>query len=409
MTNHSLDRKKIKILLLEGVHQNAVDNFKANGYTDIECHPKALPEEILIEKIADAHIIGIRSRTKITENILEHANKLISIGCFCIGTNQVDLEAAKRQGVAVFNAPFSNTRSVAELVLAEAIMLMRGIPEKNASAHEGGWSKSAKDSYEVRGKKLGIVGYGHIGTQVGVLAEALGMKVYYHDIVAKLSLGNAKPVETLRELLNISDVVTLHVPATPETKEMIGQKELDQMKPGSHLINASRGNVIQIYPLCEALKSKHLLGAAIDVFPAEPKSKEEEFISPLREFQNVILTPHIGGSTLEAQSNIGTEVSEKLITYSDNGSTLSAVNFVEVSLPKHEGCHRLLHIHKNIPGMMAEINKVFSEANINIESQYLQTDPKLGYVVTDVSNANTKEVLEKLKNIPGTIRARILY
>ena len=221
MTNHSLDRKKIKILLLEGVHQNAVDNFKANGYTDIECHPKALPEEILIEKIADAHIIGIRSRTKITENILEHANKLISIGCFCIGTNQVDLEAAKRQGVAVFNAPFSNTRSVAELVLAEAIMLMRGIPEKNASAHEGGWSKSAKDSYEVRGKKLGIVGYGHIGTQVGVLAEALGMKVYYHDIVAKLSLGNAKPVETLRELLNISDVVTLHVPATPETKEMM--------------------------------------------------------------------------------------------------------------------------------------------------------------------------------------------
>ena len=409
MSNHSLDKSKIKVLLLEGVHQNAVDNFRAQGYTNVELLPHSLPEEELIAKIQDVHLIGVRSRTKLTERVLKSAQKLIAVGCFCIGTNQTDLPVAKKLGIPVFNAPFSNTRSVAELVVAQAVMLMRGIPEKNAAAHAGRWIKSAKDAYEVRGKNIGIVGYGHIGTQVGVLAEAFGMHVYFYDVEDKLPIGNVTPVNSLKELLNISDVVTLHVPETPQTKEMIGAKELTQMKPGSHLINASRGTVVDIKAFIKALESRHIHGGALDVFPVEPKSNEEEFLSELRTFENVILTPHIGGSTKEAQINIGKEVSEKLIKYSDNGSTVASVNFVEVSLPQHAGVHRLLHVHKNIPGVLASLNKIFSEAQLNIEAQYLQTDPDIGYVVTDVKGGNSQEVLKRILEVEGTIRGRVLY
>ncbi|WP_024302206.1 phosphoglycerate dehydrogenase [Pseudogulbenkiania sp. MAI-1] len=409
MQNLSLAKDKIKILLLEGVHQTAVDSFLQDGYTQIEFHKKALPPEELAERIADAHIVGIRSRSQLTEEIFEAANKLMAVGCFCIGTNQVDLKAAARRGIPVFNAPFSNTRSVAELVIAEAIMLMRGIPEKSALAHRGGWLKSADNSYEVRGKTLGIVGYGHIGTQVGILAEALGMKVAFYDIENKLPLGNAYQVGGLYDLLGQSDVVTLHVPETRETHNMIRAEQLAAMKPGAHLINASRGTVVDIEALAEALRSKHLLGAAIDVFPTEPEGNGEAFLSPLREFDNVILTPHIGGSTLEAQANIGGEVAAKLIKYSDNGSTLTAVNFPEVSLPEHRGKCRLLHIHKNQPGVLARINEAFSERGINIAGQYLQTNEEIGYVVIEIDSEASQAALEALQHIEGTLRCRVLY
>ncbi|BES70540.1 phosphoglycerate dehydrogenase [Marinobacter nanhaiticus D15-8W] len=409
MANTSLDKSKIRILLLEGVHQSALDTLHEAGYTNIEYLKHSLAEDELKEKIADAHFIGIRSRTQLTEAVFEAASKLVAVGCFCIGTNQVDLKAATRRGVAVFNAPFSNTRSVAELVLAQAILLLRGIPEKNAKAHRGDWLKSAKDSYEIRGKKLGIIGYGNIGTQFSVLAESLGMKVYFYDVVSKLSIGNATQVNSLKELLNISDVVSLHVPETPATKYMFGPEQLAQMKPGSILMNASRGTVVDIEALAETLKSGKLLGAAIDVFPVEPKSNDEEFVSPLREFDNVILTPHIGGSTIEAQENIGREVAEKLAMYSDNGTTVSSVNFPEVALPSHPGQHRLLHIHENIPGVMSEINRVFSDNGINICGQYLQTQEDIGYVVIDVDKAYGELALEKLKSVRGTIRCRVLF
>ena len=408
--SYSLDKSKIKILLLEGVHQNAIDNFLAQGYTNIESLPHALPENELIEKIKEVHLIGVRSRTKLTKNVLQHAKKLIASGCFCIGTNQTDLQATKDFGIPVFNAPFSNTRSVAELIMAEIVMLMRGIPQKSVAAHRGQWIKSAQKAYEVRGKNLGIIGYGHIGTQTGVLAEAFGMKVYYYDVVNKLPIGNANQLSSLSELLQIADVITLHVPETPQTKYMIGSAELAQMKKGSYLLNASRGTVVEIEALVEALEKEHLLGAAIDVFPTEPKSNDEEFISPLRPYENVILTPHIGGSTKEAQSNIGKEVSDKLIKYSDNGSTLSSVNFVEVDLPQQANAHRILHIHKNVPGVLSAINKVFSEKSINIEAQYLQTDPDIGYVVIDIAKGgNSQELLQALLKIEGTIRGRVLY
>jgi D-3-phosphoglycerate dehydrogenase len=409
MQNLSLAKDKIKILLLEGVHQTAVDSFRQDGYTQIEYHKKALAPDELLERIADAHIIGIRSRSQLTEEVFPAAKKLMAVGCFCIGTNQVDLRAAARHGIPVFNAPFSNTRSVAELVIAEAIMLMRGIPEKSTLAHRGGWLKSADNSYEVRGKTLGIVGYGHIGTQVGILAEALGMKVAFYDTENKLPLGNALQVTTLHELLGQSDVVTLHVPETPETQNMIGATQLAAMKPGAHLINASRGTVVDIAALAEALSSKRLHGAAIDVFPVEPEGNGEAFSSPLREFDNVILTPHIGGSTLEAQANIGGEVAAKLIKYSNNGSTLTAVNFPEVSLPEHRGKCRLLHIHKNQPGVLARINDEFSRAGINIAGQYLQTNEEIGYVVIEIDSAASQTALETLQRIEGTLRCRVLY
>ncbi len=409
MTTFSLGKEKIKILLLEGLHSSAEETFRAAGYTNIESLKTSLGEEELKEKIKDVHFVGIRSRSNLTAEVIEAADKLVAIGCFCIGTNQVDLKAAQLKGIPVFNAPFSNTRSVAEMVLGQILMLLRGIPEKNAKAHRGVWIKSADNSYEARGKKLGIIGYGHIGTQLSILAENLGFKVYYYDIENKLSLGNATQVATLPELLAMSDIVSLHVPETPSTKMMFGANELAQMKQGSILINASRGTVVDIDALVETLKTDKLYGAAIDVFPVEPKSNNDEFVSPLRGIDNVILTPHIGGSTQEAQENIGYEVAGKLVKYSDNGSTLSAVNFPEVSLPEHVKTSRLLHIHENIPGIMIQINQAFSEEGINIVGQYLQTNENIGYVVIDVASDDREGALAKLKNIKGTLRARVLH
>ncbi|HWP20622.1 MAG TPA: phosphoglycerate dehydrogenase [Burkholderiaceae bacterium] len=408
-TRLSVQKDKLKFVLLEGIHPSAIEVLERDGYTRVETHPKALAGEALVEAIADAHFLGIRSRTQLTEEVLAAAPKLTAIGAFCIGTNQIDLKAAARRGIPVFNAPFSNTRSVAELVLAEIIMLMRGIPEKNAILHRGGWVKSAANSYEVRGKTLGIVGYGHIGTQIGVLAEQLGMRVIFYDIEAKLPLGNARQVPTLADLLGQADVVSLHVPETPATRNMIGAEQLAQMKPGSHLINASRGTVVDIDALVDALEGKHLLGAAIDVFPVEPQGNDSRFESPLTRFENVILTPHIGGSTSEAQENIGREVATKLIRYSNNGSTVTAVNFPEVSLPEHTGKCRLLHIHHNVPGVMAHVNERLSAAGINIAAQYLQTREDVGYVVVDVDAAASQIALSELCAVDGTIRCRILY
>ncbi|MFM5446523.1 phosphoglycerate dehydrogenase [Aeromonas veronii] len=405
----SLDKDKIKVLLLEGVHPNTVETFRAAGYTSVEYLKTSLSEEELIEQIRDVHFIGLRSRTQITEKVLDAANKLVAIGCFCIGTNQVELEAAQIRGIPVFNAPFSNTRSVAELVLGEILLLLRGIPEKNAKCHRGVWEKLANRSVEARGKKLGIIGYGHIGTQLGIIAESIGMKVYYYDIENKLSLGNAIQVPSMVELLNMSDVISLHVPETASTKNMIGTEQLRMMKPGAIFINAARGTVVDIDALADVIKSGHIAGAAIDVFPVEPKSNDEEFQSPLRGLENVILTPHIGGTTHEAQENIGLEVANKLVKYSDNGSTLSAVNFPEVSLPGHKGSSRLLHIHRNQPGVMNQINQIFAEEGINIAGQYLQTSSHIGYVVIDVETEHSEKALAKLKEINGTIRARILH
>ncbi len=409
MSKISLPKEKIKILLLEGLHQSAVDTFKANGYHNIEYLKTSLPEDELIEKIKDVHFIGIRSRTQITENVMQAANKLVAIGCFCIGTNQVDLTATQVRGIPVFNAPFSNTRSVAELVLGEILLLFRGIPHKNAACHRGEWFKSAVGSFEARGKTLGIIGYGHIGTQLSILAEHLGMRVRFFDIEDKLVLGNAVQIKDLNELLKTSDVISLHVPETPQTQNMIGAKEFAAMKQGAILINASRGTVVDIDALVDALKQDKISGAAIDVFPTEPKSNQEEFISPLREFDNVILTPHVGGSTQEAQQNIGIEVAGKLAKYSDNGSTLSAVNFPEVSLPQHTGTSRLLHIHQNTPGVLIQINQAFSEKGINIAAQYLNTSDKIGYVVIDVETDDAQTALEQLQSIKGTIKTRILH
>ncbi|WP_075182265.1 phosphoglycerate dehydrogenase [Pantoea sp. 1.19] len=412
MAKVSLEKDKIKFLLVEGVHQSAIETLKASGYTNIEYHKGALDSDELKTAIRDAHFIGIRSRTQLTEDIFAAAEKLVAVGCFCIGTNQVDLDAAGKRGVPVFNAPFSNTRSVAELVIGELLLLLRGIPEANAKAHRGVWNKQAVGCFEARGKKLGIIGYGHIGMQLGVLAESLGMHVYFYDIENKLPLGNATQIRHLSELLNMSDVVSLHVPETASTQNMMGPEELALMKPGSLLINASRGTVVDIPALCQALASKHLAGAAIDVFPTEPATNSEPFNSPLCEFDNVILTPHIGGSTQEAQENIGIEVAGKLAKYSDNGSTLSAVNFPEASLPVHgDSVSRLLHIHENRPGVLTAINQIFAEQGINIAAQYLQTTPYMGYVVIDVDAQESvaANALQLMKAIPGTIRARLLY
>ncbi|MGL5697472.1 MAG: phosphoglycerate dehydrogenase [Plesiomonas shigelloides] len=409
MAKVSLEKDKIKFLLLEGVHPKAVDLLRSAGYSNIEYHKGALDTAALKEAIRDAHFVGLRSRTQLTSEVIAAAEKLVAIGCFCIGTNQVDLVAAQKRGIPVFNAPFSNTRSVAEMVLGEILLLLRRIPEANARAHRGEWNKAADGSYEARGKKLGIIGYGHIGTQLGILAEAVGLNVFFYDIETKLPLGNATQVSSLTDLLNMSDVVSLHVPETPSTKEMIGSAELAFMKPGSILINASRGTVVEIPSLCNALASRHLAGAAIDVFPTEPATNKDPFTSPLCEFDNVLLTPHIGGSTQEAQENIGLEVAGKFIKYSDNGSTLSAVNFPEASLPGHGNASRLLHIHENRPGILTQINQIFAEEGANIAAQYLQTTPEIGYVVIDVETEQAERALLRMKQIPGTIRARILY
>lgn len=412
MAKVSLEKDRIKFLLVEGVHQSTVDNLRAAGYTNIEYHKGALDSESLKSSIRDAHFVGIRSRTHLTEDIFAAAEKLIAVGCFCIGTNQVDLLAAAKRGIPVFNAPFSNTRSVAEMVLGELLLLLRGIPTANACAHRGEWNKQAVGCFEARGKKLGIIGYGHIGTQLGILAEGIGMNVFFYDIENKLPLGNAQQVRHLSDLLNMSDVVSLHVPETRSTKDMIGADELALMKPGSILINASRGTVVDIPALCNALSSKHLSGAAIDVFPTEPATNSDPFNSPLCEFDNVLLTPHIGGSTQEAQENIGAEVAGKLAKYSDNGSSLSAVNFPEVSLPMHEeNVSRLLHIHENRPGVLTQINQIFAEEGVNIAAQYLQTNAQIGYVVIDIETETERAeaALQRMKEIAGTIRARLLY
>jgi D-3-phosphoglycerate dehydrogenase len=409
MAQQSLEKSKIKFLLLEGVHPSAVATLEQAGYHNVELHKKALPAAELNRAIAGAHFVGIRSRTQLTEDVFQAARKLVAVGCFCIGTNQVDLEAATRRGVAVFNAPFSNTRSVAELVIAEAILLLRDVAAKNAAAHRGEWQKSASNAYEIRGKKLGIIGYGNIGMQLGVIAEGLGMQVQFYDVVNKLPLGNARQVPSLNQLLATSDVVSLHVPETGTTRDMIGAAQLAQMRPGSILVNASRGTVVDIDALAASLESGHLGGAGIDVFPKEPRSNDEVFVSPLRRFENTFLTPHIGGSTVEAQENIGMEVAEKLARYSDNGTTTSSVNFPEVALPEHAGSHRLLHIHHNVPGIMSAINNVFSENNLNVAAQYLQTNDAIGYVVIDIDAEYSDIALEKLANIEGTIRSRVLF
>lgn len=412
MKTTSLDKSRIKVLLLESVDPSAVEAFRADGYTNIQYHSGSLREDELAERLAGVHILGIRSRTRLREPALAAADRLIAVGCFSVGTDQVDLAAAEARGIPVFNAPFSNTRSVAELVLCEIIALSRGVPERNAAAHRGVWLKAVGGATEVRGKCLGIVGYGHVGTQVGLLAEALGMTVVYHDVEVKLALGNSAPAGSLEALLERADVVTLHVPETPRTERLIGEAELARMRRGAKLINASRGKVVDLDALARALDSGHLSGAAIDVFPAEPASDAQDFDSPLRRFENVLLTPHVGGSTLEAQQNIGLEVAGKLMRYSNNGSTVTAVNFPEVSLPEHAGRHRLLHIHRNEPGVLSRVNGVFSEAGINIAAQYLETTRRIGYAVIDVDGPERPATLalkRKLDGIEATIRTRLLY
>jgi len=409
MAQQSLEKSKIKFLLLEGVHPSAVEALQKSGYSNIEQHKKALPPAELKLAIANAHFVGIRSATQLTEDIFAAAGKLVAVGCFCIGTNQVDLDAATRRGIAVFNAPFSNTRSVAELVLAEAILLLRGVASRNAAAHRGEWQKTATNAFEIRGKRLGIIGYGNIGMQLGVIAESLGMQVQFYDITNKLPLGNARQVPSLNHLLGNSDVVSLHVPENDSTQNLIGAAQLAQMPAGSILINASRGTVVDIDALADALESGALGGAGIDVFPVEPRSNDEEFVSPLRRFDNTFLTPHIGGSTIEAQENIGMEVAEKLARYSDNGTTTSSINLPAVALPEHVGSHRLLHIHRNVPGVMSAINTIFSENRINVSAQFLQTRDSVGYVVIDIDAEYSEIALKKLASIEGTIRSRVLF
>lgn len=413
MVIQTLTKDENKFLLLEGVHPSAIEILKSAGFTNIEYHKSALSPEELKQALKDVRFIGIRSRTQLTKDIIDSAPKLAGIGCFCIGTNQVDLDAATVKGIPVFNAPFSNTRSVAELVLAEAILLLRRVPDANAKAHRGKWNKIATGSHEARGKNLGIIGYGHIGSQLSILAESLGMNVYFYDIETKLPLGNAKQVSTMKELLAISDIVSMHVPENPTTIKMISDNEIDAMKQDAILINASRGKVIDLEALTKALKANKLSGAAIDVFPTEPASNNDPFESPLCQFDNVIITPHIGGSTSEAQENIGIEVASKLAKYSDTGATLSAVNFPEASLPiPTKGSSRFINIHRNQPGVLTAINTLFAEQGLNISAQYLQTDPQIGYVVIDidrVKQSKAEELLSKLKNVPGTIRARLLF
>ena len=409
MRKFSLDKSKIKVLLLEGIHESAATFFRENGYTDVECLSEALSGKELEKKLLTTHIIGIRSRTELRREFLQKAPKLIAIGCFSIGTNQVDVWDAKMLGMPVFNAPFSNTRSVAELVIAECIMLMRGIPEKNVLAHNKIWMKSLNNSVEVRGKTLGIVGYGHIGTQVSILAESMGMNIFYYDIEKKLSLGNAKPLASLDELLKISDTVTIHVPSTELTRNMISKDQVALMKKGACLINASRGDVVDYKAVADGLRSNHLAGVAADVFPEEPTSNNEPFVNDLQNFNNVILTPHIAGSTMEAQANIGLEVAEKLIRYSDTGSTIGAVNFVGIALQPNCSKQRFLHIHRNVPGVLKELNAYFSTKGINISAEYLQTDSDIGYVILETDSEFDSSVLNDLKNIQHTIRARILY
>lgn len=401
--------KKGKVLLLEGVHEDTVGILEQNGF-DVERQLESIPQEQLIQKIKDVEFLGIRSRTDLNKEVLDHADKLRAIFCFCIGTNQVDTLHAEDLGIPVFNAPFSNTRSVAELVLAIIVFLMRGIPQKNIAAHKGEWQKSAQNAYEVRRKKLGIIGYGNIGAQLSVLASGMGIHVNYYDIANKLPHGNSAKVDTLNELLEMSDVVTLHVPETPETENLIDSAAFDKMKAGSYLINYSRGNVVDIAALVENLESGKIAGAAIDVFPVEPKGKNETFESPLRKFDNVILTPHIGGSTMEAQKMIGADSADNLINFATSGITEGAVNFPQLQIPVLQAAHsRVVHIHENRPGMLQQVNEVIYKYGLNILGSWLQTNTKIGYTVLDLEKlSDQSKILEELKNIDGTIKANIL-
>lgn len=405
----SYPKEKIRILLLENIHDQAFKAFKDAGYTNIQRLPKALSEEDLIKEIKDVHLLGIRSKTQVTANVLKAAKKLQAIGCFCIGTNQVDLEEATREGIAVFNAPYSNTRSVAELIIALSILLIRKIPDKNLAAHEGIWQKEAKGSYELRGKTLGIVGYGNIGSQVSVLAEAMGMHVIYYDIITKLPLGNAIQKKTLKELFNESDIITLHVPASDSTRNMITRRVLNQAKKGAILLNYARGNVVDLEALRQALKEGRLSGAAIDVFPSEPEKSGEAFSTPLQHLPNVILTPHIGGSTEEAQYNIGIDVSNKLLRYLETGSSYGSHTIPDLNIPMQDHTHRILHIHKNVPGVLSEINTLLSQKHINILGQYLKTNEEIGYVVLDVNAKMSAQAFKLLKGVKNTIKTRLLY
>jgi len=405
----SYPKEKINVLLLENISEIAVRNFQQNGYTQVQRLTKALSEAELVEAIKNVHILGIRSKTQITPAALKAASKLQAIGCFCIGTNQVDLNGATDNGVAVFNAPYSNTRSVAELVMGAAIMLIRRIPDKSVAAHKGQWQKDARGSYELRGKTLGIIGYGNIGSQVSVLAEALGMKVIFYDVETKLPLGNAMDMKTLKDVLGNADVVTLHVPDTPQTKNLINRKNLKYFKDGAILINYARGEVIDLDALALAIETGQIAGAAIDVFPVEPEKNGDVFTSPLQGLPNVILTPHIGGSTEEAQQNIGEDVSSKLLNYLEKGITLGSVTVPPLSLPPQEGAHRILHIHKNVPGVLSQINTQLSKNKINILGQYLKTNDAIGYVVVDVDKKLSNQAAQVLKEVPNTIKVRLLY
>jgi D-3-phosphoglycerate dehydrogenase len=403
-------KEETKILLLEGIHESAAANFKAVGFKNIETVKGALSEDDLLKKLPDVDVLGIRSRTQLTNRVLTspEAKELLVIGAFCIGTNQIDFMTATNLGIPLFNGPYSNTRSVAEMVLGEIIMLLRGVPEKNAQLHRSVWQKGSPQSFEVRGKKLGIIGYGNIGTQLGYLAEAVGMHVYFYDIVPKLPHGNVIPVPNLKKLLQECDIITLHVPETPQTRNMIGAEQLAITKPGCVFINASRGSVVNLAALADAVRSGHVAGAAIDVFPEEPSCDGDKFCSPFQDLDNVILTPHIAGNTQEAQVHIGEEVSEKLINFVQFGSTNSSVNFPQVSLYGLPGRHRVLHIHKNIPGVMSAISGVFSELHVNIAGQYLQTNQTIGYAVTDVESDFSEAALARLQAAPGTIRVRVI-
>ncbi|WP_422022266.1 phosphoglycerate dehydrogenase [Roseibium sp.] len=409
---HGLSRPKnqIRWLLLEGISPTAHAILEKNGYTNVEVLSGALEKDALIEKMQDVQMLGIRSRTQVTEEVLEAAKSLVAVGCFSVGTNQVDLGGTLTRGIPVFNAPFSNTRSVAELTIAEIVMLMRGVFPKSSGAHEGRWMKTAAGSHEVRGKTLGIIGYGNIGTQLSNLAEAMGLRVIYYDTIDKLQHGNVMPAESMDALLAESDVVSLHVPDTPGTRDMFGADQIGKMKKGAFLINNARGKVVDIDALAAALKSGHLAGAAVDVFPVEPKSNKDEFISPLRGLDNVILTPHVGGSTEEAQARIGEEVSKRLVEYSDVGSTIGAVSFPQVQLPKGTDATRFIQVHHNAPGAMRTLNDLFTRHDLNIHAQYMQSHLDIGYVVLDVDSPvqDPVKILEEIRALPNTIRARLL-
>lgn len=408
-TKTSYPKEKIRILLLENISETAVKRFTNNGYTNVERLSKALPEDELTKKIKDVHILGIRSKTQITEAVLKAAEKLQAIGCFCIGTNQVNLKAATEKGVAVFNAPYSNTRSVAELVMAASILLIRKILDKNNAAHKGEWLKDASGSHELRGKTLGIIGYGNIGAQVSVLAEGLGMKVIFYDVETKLPMGNASDSKTLKDLMSEADVITLHVPETLQTKNLVNKNNLKYCKKGVVIINYARGEVMDLDALRKAIEAGQVGGAAVDVFPVEPEKNGDVFTSPLQGLPNVLLTPHIGGSTEEAQQNIGEDVSTKLLNYLEKGMSWGSHTVPALSLPPQEGSHRILHIHNNVPGVLSQINGQLSKNNINIVGQYLKTNEEIGYVVVDVDKRLSKQATQLLKEVPHTIKVRLLY